>query len=344
MIKKLFTSPLLHLLIIGAAGAWWLASQAPPETIEITSTELTRQSEAWTKQFGTAPSEQDLHTIANQLVDEKVLYREAKRLKLDQLPVVERRLIQLVGFLQLADTEAASDDPAANQAASKKALKLARNLGLDTSDPMVRRYMVNSLREIITANVDSAEPSDEEIKTIYKAQIARFTNPARRRISHIYIGGMNDQAKLKATALLPKANQQVSIDAAIALGDVFYGGHNLPLQSEDQLARRMGNQFAEASFALIPSGATKTNSARQWQGPILSSYGYHLVNITEATSPKQIPLADVKDRIVANVIADKKRVATNKAIKNLRKQYQIELPKSLQATNSGQHSEESNDA
>jgi hypothetical protein len=60
---------------------------------------------------------------------------------------------------------------------------------------------------------------------------------------------------------------------------------------------------------------------------VLSSYGYHLINITFATESQQIPLADVSEKIVADALSEQRQTATADAIKQMREQYEILVPK-----------------
>ena len=310
-LKQFLASPLLHCLLLGAVLAGVLAAREPLPLIEVSDEQLQESIEQWWKQFGSQPGEREKSVMLERLIDDEVLYQEARKAGFDALPIVERRLLQLTEFLQLRG----DDSP-------EQALDTARQLGLDQSDPMVRRYMVNSLREVLASRADVAAITEQDIKAIYEANPAHYTRPARRALVHVYIGGMGDAAKRKAMALGEELKPELSADQAIALGDAFYGGHKLAISNRRQLANRMGYSFAESVFELPTTG---------WQGPISSAYGLHWVKITEAEAAELRPLAEVREQIASTLLTERQRESTEQAVRDLRKGYRIATPSSVPA-------------
>ncbi len=104
--------PLVHFLVLGALlfGLFALvndvASSKSANRIEITSADVERLREVWTKQWNRPPTETELKGLINSHIREEVLYREGLALGLDQNDtIIRRRLAQKMEFLaeDLAD-------------------------------------------------------------------------------------------------------------------------------------------------------------------------------------------------------------------------------------------------
>ncbi len=104
--------PLVHFLVLGALlfGLFALvndeASSKSPNQIEITSADVDRLRERWTRQWNRPPTETELKGLINSHIRDEVLYREGLALGLDQNDtIMRRRIAQKMEFLfeDLAD-------------------------------------------------------------------------------------------------------------------------------------------------------------------------------------------------------------------------------------------------
>lgn len=110
--KKWHKEPLLHFLIIGAL-IFVLFSLANKEEatvsnnkIVVTTAEIERLSDNWSKKWNRLPTENELQGLVDSYIKEEVYYREALALGLDQDDtILRRRLMQKMEFLSndLAD-------------------------------------------------------------------------------------------------------------------------------------------------------------------------------------------------------------------------------------------------
>ena len=98
--------PLVHFLLLGALlfGLFALvddeASSKSSNQIEITSADVDRLRERWTRQWNRPPTETELKGLINSHIREEVLYREGLALGLDQNDtIIRRRLAQKMEFL-----------------------------------------------------------------------------------------------------------------------------------------------------------------------------------------------------------------------------------------------------
>jgi parvulin-like peptidyl-prolyl isomerase len=128
--------------------------------------------------------------------------------------------------------------------------------------------------------------------------------------------GKNAQADA-AVALAKIAGQPEDSKLGASLGDSFmfqdYYGDRTP----EAVAKEFGPPFAVALEKLKPGS---------WQGPVESGYGWHLVFVTTVI-PGRIPaFEELEPDIKTAWLAEQKRVAWDKAYKEMRAKYTVLLP------------------
>jgi len=307
-VKRLARSPLLRCLGLGLVAAWLVAANAPPATILLERAQLIELERSWQRHTGRLPSAPEMAALIEETLADEALYREALARHFDELPVVKDRLAKLAGFLGLTD-------PAASPEERRRA---ALDAGLDRRDLLVRRYMIGAVREKLAAEVEVAEPSRREVAAYYRARRHEYRLPARVRLSHVYVGGLDAAAEARALALAESFRARApDLDAAVKAGDAFYGGHHLPSLDAHQLAARFGADFAAAVEDL---------QAGSWSAPVRSSYGYHLVWVLERQAGRELPLDQVEAEIARKILKKRSEAALQERILALRERYAVELP------------------
>jgi hypothetical protein len=210
--------------------------------------------------------------------DDALLLHEALALRLDDTRTVRGRLVELAESLGLAGA-----DPTARE-------REARALGLERSDPVLQRHMIELMR--LAAGSTRRPPDEATLRTYYQTHAARFASPERVQLTQIYLSPARRGAAAAsdAAALLARLRSGGDADAALELGDSFGRvGPHLGASSRAELARTFGAAFADVVFAQ-PAG--------EWRGPIASSYGLHLVRV-ETHLPAEVPdLARVRSRVL----------------------------------------------
>ena len=104
--KKWHKEPLLHFLIIGTAifAVFSIANKEEAadsgNKIVVSSAEIKRLSDSWSKRRNRPPSEIELQGLIDSYIKEEIYYREALSLGLDQNDtIIRRRLMQKMEFL-----------------------------------------------------------------------------------------------------------------------------------------------------------------------------------------------------------------------------------------------------
>ena len=297
--------PLAHFLWIGLAlfaldrG---LAPEPPPEPVVIAGERVEELRSAFLLRSGRAPEAGELDGLLQAEVNDELLYREALALGLDRDdPVVQRRLVQNMRF--------AGADP---ERGAASLYEEALELGMDRSDPVVRRRLVQRMRLSIEAGALTPAPTDEELRAHYDASQDRYRSEARIALVQLYFDGdppgEAEAARERLTREVPDAASDPE------LGDAFLHGSEQPPQSERELGRRFGPDFARAVFAL-PVGS--------WQGPVRSAYGEHVVFLRTHTPEAQRSFEEVRAEAEHAVLAERRRQALATALARLREGVEV---------------------
>ena len=112
------------------------------------------------------------------------------------------------------------------------------------------------------------------------------------------------QAQTDAVAVLNQLNRETpSPDRAPQLGDRFMLNYDYVGQEPLDVRQYFGQPFTEALFQLEPG---------QWQGPVASGYGLHVVKVSDRRSEQPADLSQVYDE-VKRTLMDERRIEANDA-------------------------------
>ena len=192
----------------------------------------------------------------------------------------------------------------------------AMAMGLDQDDTIVRRRMAQKLEFLFTDLADATDPADAELQRFLSENPNKFIEPARNSFIHVYFSASEraDTAEADAQQLLAVLNSnQEPVDLATA-GDPFMFGYTFDRQSEHQVSRIFGNEFARALYTLT-TGA--------WHGPIVSAYGLHLVFIKERDDAWLPALDEIRDSVRNEWLAVQRRQVNNAFYQSLRDRYDV---------------------
>ena len=189
-------------------------------------------------------------------------------------------------------------------------------MGLDRDDTIVRRRMAQKVEFMFNDLVDAAEPTDKELQHFLNENPDKFTESSRVSFNHVYLNAdkRGDGVNSDAEELLRKLSSDPDgIDAADA-GDVFMFGYEFEHQSEHQVSRMFGREFADALNGLTTGS---------WQGPVSSGYGLHLVYIGERQDAWLPPLEEVRDSVLYELMAERREQADQVFYQSLRERYDV---------------------
>jgi hypothetical protein len=185
-------------------------------------------------------------------------------------------------------------------------------MGLDQDDPYVRNRLALKLEVLLDGLSAEADPGDEELSRFLEAHAERFAEPARLSFRQLYLNP-DRHADPLAKARLLRDLLRGGADPA-ELGDVSMLAPGLDAASAEVIARQFGEDFAAALLALEPG---------DWVGPVRSTFGLHLVQVSQQKPARQPALAEVRDAVLTEWRDQRRREAREDAYRRLRERYDV---------------------
>ena len=207
------------------------------------------------------------------------------------------------------------DDYIRQEVLYREALKM----GLDQDDEIIRRRMVQKIEFLTEDLASQAQPTEAELQAYLQENLDKYRLPERRSFAHIYfnIDRRGDAAVEAAEETL--ARLRAATDAAVdfaELGDRFMLAHNYEAQSEAEVGRQFGGRFATSLFEVEPG---------DWQGPVGSGYGLHLVRVGDVWEGSVPELDVVRNEVLRDFTTELRDQARQAMFSSLATQYEISI-------------------
>jgi len=163
-------------------------------------------------------------------------------------------------------------------------------LGLDKDDTVIRRRLHQKMEFIADDVAARREPTDAQLAAYLQAHPDSFRVEPRLTFRQVYLDPEKRGKGLARDSeqLLEKLNRLGDTADAETLGDPLMLEHTFTALPTSEIAKQFGPGFAAKLSELSP---------RQWQGPIQSGYGVHLVLISKRTDAQRPPLTDVREAV-----------------------------------------------
>jgi hypothetical protein len=194
----------------------------------------------------------------------------------------------------------------------------AMALGLDKDDTIIRRRLRQKM-DFVTDDVAAlAEPSDDELSTHLKTHADTFRVQRQFTFSQVYLNPERHGENLvKDIAELLARLRQAGDKADLSeLGDSFLLEHSFQLLPSNEIVKQFGEKFAAKLGELSPG---------QWDGPIESGYGVHLVRISERTEGRVPALTEVRDAVRREWANTRRLESNEKFFAELLKRYVVTI-------------------
>ena len=184
-----------------------------------------------------------------------------------------------------AELKGLVDDWVREEIATREAIAM----GLDKDDIVIRRRLRQKLEFVSDDIVAQTKPTDADLNAYLQAHPESFRVEPRMTFSQVYLDPTKHGRHLaRDTAqLLAKLRQGGKADTP-APGDSILLERDFKSVPTSEVSRQLGEKFATALAGLTPG---------QWQGPIESGYGVHLVYVSERTAARAPALAEVRDAV-----------------------------------------------
>jgi peptidyl-prolyl cis-trans isomerase C len=188
-------------------------------------------------------------------------------------------------------------------------------LGLDRNDTIVRRRMAQKI-EFLTQDIAAAvEPDDAALRAFFDANAGRYAKAALVSFRHVFFSKERRGTRVDADAgEALNALRQGASDETV--GDPFLREYAFANADADQIAAALGREFATA-VAELPAG--------EWRGPVASSYGVHLVHISERTDSQPVAFEAVREAVARDFTEERRRAANGEFVAHLKTKYHISV-------------------
>ena len=188
-------------------------------------------------------------------------------------------------------------------------------MGLDQDDVVIRRRLAQKFQFLTEDLADAHVPTDAELERYLASHRERYAAPARLTFSQLYFG----QARRGTRARDDAARALASLRAGRTPPDDLRGDPSL-LQAEfvdmtpDEIGRAMGQEFGEAVARV---------SGNTWQGPLPSSYGWHLVKVARRVEAAAPVLSAVRDAVRRDWEEDQRKLLNAELYRHLLARYEV---------------------
>ncbi|MGI9371476.1 MAG: peptidyl-prolyl cis-trans isomerase [Hyphomicrobiales bacterium] len=196
-------------------------------------------------------------------------------------------------------------------------------LGLGENDYIIKRRMIQKV-DFIAQNFAEASTtiSDKDIEAYYAANKDKFKEYGQVTFTHVFFSARDrgeDAARYLAAEMLKELNtQSAQFSDAPKHGERFPYGLNYVERGQAFVENHFGTQMAAQVFDL-------TADQKTWQGPFQSPYGSHVVMLVKRSEDRIPPLSEVKARVKADLLSERRREMSNKAINEVVKKYTVDI-------------------
>ena len=199
-------------------------------------------------------------------------------------------------------------------------------LGLDKDDTIIRRRLHQKLEFVSEDVAAHAEPTDEQLRTYLKEHAEAFRGDRRLTFKQVYLNPQQRGTNLRqdTSHLLARLRRSGSQTDISALGDSRMLENEFKGIATAEVVKQFGEPFA-ATLGEMPVG--------QWQGPIESGFGVHLVLMAERTDGSMPALEDVHAAVRREWSNARRLEANEKFYRTLLQRYTVTIERPQVAKN-----------
>ena len=178
----------------------------------------------------------------------------------------------------------------------------ALRLGLEDDDAVVRQRLISKMDMSAGFGAQAGEPGDAVLRAFFEANLARYAGPAAVSFDQLFF---DSQADASAALIAgPQAGQRIDLPASV---------EDMPMR---EVQSRFGELFARTLTPLEPGD--------DWQGPLPSGFGWHLVRLRD----RELGEADfdsLRERVLNDWRNAEIAARQQRAFATLREAYRIEI-------------------
>ena len=189
-------------------------------------------------------------------------------------------------------------------------------MGLDRDDTVIRRRLRQKMEFVSEDTSSTAEPTDAELQQFLASHSAKFIEPPRVTFEQVFlnVGQRGAAARDDAERILQQLQSSHGPANPGEAGDPTLLPASLEAASPREVSASFGDEFGR-QLLTAPTG--------QWTGPIVSTFGLHLVRISARSTGALPSLADIRPLVLREWQADQRGRASEKFYGSLRSKYEL---------------------
>jgi hypothetical protein len=192
-------------------------------------------------------------------------------------------------------------------------------LGLDQNDTVLKRRLMQKMEFLSNDLAELNQPDETALNKHFLHNQEKYELPARLSFTHIYFS--LDKRGSKAFEDAESVLSGLNALRAPERGDNFMLQYDFDQETQFEVERLFGKVFAEKLFM------SETNN---WEGPIESAYGLHLVRISEKIDARMPELASVIDKVHTDLMFEQRQKMNRELYERFKERYEIvveDIPK-----------------
>ena len=188
------------------------------------------------------------------------------------------------------------------------------SMGLDLNDEVIKRRVLQKVQVISEEASASNPPTDTELEAYLKAHAEKYATLPRFTLEQVLFDpGQHPDLDSDLAQALKKLKAGADPNE---LSDTSLVLSKLAEVTSERLARDFGKEFVEA-IKKLPVG--------DWQGPVRSGVGVHLVRVKEKLAGHPARLGEVRAAVERDWERQRRERARDDYYENLRKTYTVEI-------------------
>jgi parvulin-like peptidyl-prolyl isomerase len=189
-------------------------------------------------------------------------------------------------------------------------------MDLDDRDLVIQRRLVQKLTFVFEDLAETIEPTDEELKKYMQKNQERYRIPEMMSFTQVYFNPSKrkDAMKEAKTVLARLKPAERGPEEAISLGDTIMIDSSFRQESPNEVARVLGREFADELFSIDEKG---------WQGPIISTFGIHLVYISDRIASRMPEFENIRKNVQYDFMYHRKKEVIDGAYNAVKSRYTI---------------------
>ena len=204
------------------------------------------------------------------------------------------------------------DDKVRDEIAYREALAM----GLDQDDAVIRRRLRMKMELLVEDIAGLSSPSDEELAAFLHEHMDSFRQEPQVSFKQVYLNSDRRGAGVEEDA------QKLLAKLAAAGPGADPGTYSDPNMLPEEFTLYHASDVERLFGASFAGGVFQVQTGK-WTGPVQSSYGLHLVFVSERIEGRDPELSEVRDAVEREWAAERRREFKEDIYKKLRERYTV---------------------